>query len=127
MGYDREGVDFADGYIGRLREAGFFKDESTHRGFITVFGAYLGECFIRRDGGDWVEGDEIGVRLDPSSVVYPFVKVQKFLVDESDSIASFFEMVARMRAFHADPEAHNARVVRLSEREGPHAVDQRDE
>jgi hypothetical protein len=116
VGYDRNGVEFADGYISRLREAGFFKDESTHGGFITVFGAYLGECFIRRDRGDWVEGDGIvGVRLDPSSVVFPFAKVQKFLIDESDSIASFFDMVAQVRAFHADPDAHNVRMVRLSD------------
>jgi hypothetical protein len=92
LGYDEASVEWADGYIGRVRPS---VSEDSVVSISSLIGSFLGECVIANYGGRWREtGDGVGVCFDESNCVFPFAKVQKqFLHGEGDSILGFYRTI----------------------------------
>ena len=90
--FDEASVEWADGYVERVRQG---IDESSARELSNFIGAFLGECIIANYGGAWreVEGDW-GVFFDEQNAAFPFAKVQKqFQNGGEDSIHSFYTVI----------------------------------
>jgi hypothetical protein len=92
LSYDEASVEWADGYIGRVR-AGVSADSV--ESISSLIGSFLGECVIANYGGRWRETENgTGVCFDGNNCVFPFAKVQKhFLHGEGDSILSFYRTI----------------------------------
>lgn len=89
--YDRESIEWLDGYINRIRPQ--LKKES-YSGLAIALGAYLGQTIIATYGGAWgyfEKLDQWGVRFGDESGAFPFSKVYKQFEDgEFESVLSFF-------------------------------------
>ena len=92
LGYTQESVEWADGYVERLRQT---VDEETALQLSKFVGAFLGECIIANFGGAWREGEGAwGVYFDGENAAFPFAKVQKqFENGAEDSILSFYTVI----------------------------------
>jgi hypothetical protein len=92
LSYDEGSVEWADGYIGRVRPS--VSAESVES-ISSLIGSFLGECVIANYGGQWRETENgTGVCFDGSNCVFPFAKVQKhFLHGEGDSILGFYKTI----------------------------------
>jgi hypothetical protein len=90
--YDEASVEWADGYIGRVRAS---VSEDSVAPISNLIGSFLGECVIANYGGRWRETENgTGVCFDGDNCVFPFAKVQKhFLHGEGDSILSFYKTI----------------------------------
>ena len=97
--YDRESIEWLDGYINRVRTQ--LKKES-YAGLATALGAYLGETIIATYGGAWdyfEKLDQWGIRFADDNGAFPITKVYKQLEEgEFDSVLSFFTVLPRMLA-----------------------------
>ena len=96
FGYNRESVEWLEGYIDHIRGREAFAGDAIAEGAINKFGAFLGECFVRCQGGVWViKNGDWGVDLGEGVVVLPRSKVAKQWRDGrefGDGIAGFFNM-----------------------------------
>ena len=92
LDYDEASVEWADGYIGRVRAS---VSEDSVAPISNLIGSFLGECVIANYGGRWRETENgTGVCFDEDNCVFPFAKVQKhFLHGEGDSILSFYKTI----------------------------------
>lgn len=92
LGYTQESVEWADGYVERLRQS---VDAETASQVSKFVGAFLGECIIANYGGAWREGEGTwGVYFDEKNAAFPFAKVQKqFENGAEDSILGFYEVI----------------------------------
>ena len=96
FGYNKQSVDWLEGYIERLRKNGSF--ESSKSQFIGMFGSYLGECIIHRYGGHWENrnGDLI-ISFDDQNWILPFNRVRKQWENGlEDRIGLLFEMIPQV-------------------------------
>jgi hypothetical protein len=93
FGYDLESVKWLDGYINRMRTDPSI--QASRSGLVQTLGSYLGEAIIRTYGGEWQHpAGYPEVRFDEKNAAFPFVKVEKQLLNgPEDSIASFFSML----------------------------------
>lgn len=99
FGYNRESVEWLDGYIDRLRDSGKFKEEEQLKNLTVSFGCFLGECIKAAYGGAWREHNGAwGVFFKDSSGAFPFSKVRKQLENGSEfhSILSFYDVLPRI-------------------------------
>ena len=100
FGYNRESVEWLDGYIDRLRDSGEFKEEEQLNNLTINFGCFLGECIRAAYGGAGRKHDVAwGVFFKDSSGAFPFSKVRKQLENGSaggDSILSFYDLLPRI-------------------------------
>jgi hypothetical protein len=97
VGYDRDGVEWLDGYIQRQHEHG---DPDNREALVSTLGSFLGECIIETYGGDWTH-TEYGwsVAFDNGNAAYPFAKAAKQLENGAeDSVLSFFDSIPVMFA-----------------------------
>lgn len=92
VGFDRDAVEWLDGYITRQHEQG---DPNNVDGLVSTLGSFLGECITQTYNGEWFEDDHGWcVRFDEKNAVYPFSKVRKHLENgPEDSALSLFEMI----------------------------------
>jgi hypothetical protein len=94
--YGVEALQWLEDYIDQRRER---LTQSERTGLITMIGAFLGECLIRANGGEWIgvgeEGHKkLGVQMDINFTAMPFAKVGKYLDDPSvDSFVGMFQAV----------------------------------
>jgi hypothetical protein len=94
FGYNRESVEWLDGFIERERRRENISSDGTAK-LAQVLASYLGECIIHTHGGEWKEQEgQWGVFFDDFNAVFPFNKVFKqFRNGREDSILSFFESI----------------------------------
>lgn len=87
VGFDREGIEWLDGYIQRQHEQG---DSANYEALISTLGSFFGECIINTYGGDWTH-TEYGwsVAFDNGNAAFPFAKVGKHLEKRLRSRKSF--------------------------------------
>lgn len=93
IGFDREGVEWLDGYIQRQHEHG---DGANFEGLVSTLGSFFGECIITAYGGDWQQ-TEYGwsVSFDDKNAAFPFAKVRKQLENGADdSVLSMFDTIS---------------------------------
>ena len=109
FGYNRESVEWLDGYIDRLRDSGKFKEEEQLKNLTVSFGCFLGECLRVAYGGAWREHDGAwGVFFKDSSGAFPFSKVRKQLENgsaEGHSILSFYDVLPRILSGELEKQA----------------------
>jgi hypothetical protein len=107
FGYNRESVEWLDGYIERLRDSGKFNEEEQIKGLTINFGSFLGECIRSAYGGEWREHNSTwGVFFKDSSAAFPFSKVRKQLEDGPfDSFLSFYDVLPRILSGELEKQA----------------------
>jgi len=109
FGYNRESIEWLDGYINRLRDSGKFKEQEHLKNLTITFGCFLGECIRAAHGGAWRERDgACGVFFEDSSGAFPFSKVRKQLDSDSGgfhSILSFYDLLPRIQSGEFDKQA----------------------
>lgn len=92
LDYDEDGVRWLEGYIDRARLRA--SDEKSRQGSIHLIGAFLGECTIRNQGGQWAtHADMLCVVLKEGGMVFPHNKVTKQFnngTEGGDSILGFY-------------------------------------
>ena len=95
FGYNRESVEWLEGYIERLRQSGKLQDEITRVKLVNVFGSFLGECIVRCYGGTWTQREsDWCVAFDGRNAVHPFSKVAKQMEHGGeDGIGGFFKLI----------------------------------
>lgn len=95
FGYDRESVEWLEGYIERLRQSGEFQSATARDHLASVFGSFLGECIVRCYGGVWTErAGAWSVAFDDSNIVFRFAKIAKQMENGvEDGIGSFFRTI----------------------------------
>ncbi|MBK6703554.1 MAG: hypothetical protein KA153_10790 [Hyphomonadaceae bacterium] len=93
FGYNRESVQWLEGFIERQRVRGV-----DHGNLVSVLGSFLGEAIIAEAGGEWTKSDDgIGIAFqvgDSASVCFPYAKVAKQFengVAGGDGVASFYD------------------------------------
>jgi hypothetical protein len=107
FGYNRESVEWVEGFIERRRSQPGFKPEDEQM-MIQILGSFLGECIIHTFGGEWQEKDgDWGVFFDAANGAFPFNKVHKQFhngLDAGDSILGFFELIGTMFLDKGQPD-----------------------
>lgn len=95
FGYTREAIEWLEGYIERLRQAGAFKDDAKRDRLVSVFGSFAGECVVRSYGGVWTQRDGGWcVAFSEDNAAFPFAKVSKQMDNGlEDGIGSWFSAV----------------------------------
>lgn len=97
IGFDEEGVRWLDDVIEQQRTHG---DPANRFNLMQVFGAFLGECIIRKSGGTWARYDEtICVRFDEGAT-FPFNKVVKQFENGragGDSVLGMYNTIGILR------------------------------
>lgn len=91
LAYDREGVQWLDGYIFRNRQA--LKENSK---FQECAGCFFGECLRETYGGEWVSHADYGwgVKYECGVYSFPFNKILKHIANEDgDSILGMFDAI----------------------------------
>ncbi len=91
--FDRESVEWVDGYIERIRPS---VEESSIEGLSNSIGAFLGESIIAKYGGEWRQSEEgaWGIFFDEKNAVFPFSKAEKQLVNgREDSILGLYNAI----------------------------------
>lgn len=94
--YDKESIEWLDGYIERIRPE---LKEDSYSGLATAFGAFVGETIIATHGGAWDYFEELGqwgVRFGEQSGAFPLSKVYKQLENGSgmgDSVLGLFNVL----------------------------------
>jgi hypothetical protein len=105
FGYNRESVEWLEGYIERLRESGTLVDEAAKQKFANIFGSFLGECIVRCYGGSWAErSGSWAVAFDDQNCVFPFAKVMKQIENgrgAGDGIGGFFTFIPEVFKYRA--------------------------
>jgi hypothetical protein len=123
FGFNRESVEWVDGYIERQRKRGGTKEQIDS--LISVIGSFYGECIIQKYGGKWGEFDgqmgvifgekppdlpmeeEIKTQTEEEALgeastvhaVFPFSKVYKQFQQGrkgGESILSFYDLIGPM-------------------------------
>ena len=122
FGYNRESVEWVEGYIERQRKRGGSKAEI--ESLVQVIGSFLGECIVRTYGGKWREYEgQLGIIFSENvptdapveeitqteeellsggstlHAVFPFSKVGKQFQqgrDAGESILGFFDLIGPM-------------------------------
>lgn len=109
--YGRQALEWLEGYVARRHDQ-MTQDERNR--LIEMIGAFLGECLIRANGGEWIgfvyEGrKQLAVSLDKDFEfkAMPFNKVAKYFDDPSggDSFASLFAVTPAMLKMQRDKHA----------------------
>jgi hypothetical protein len=98
FGYDRESVEWMEGYIERIRQSGNqFDTDAARQALTRVLGSFVGECIIRCYGGKWTQqGGFWGVVFNSGDFVNPFAKVHKQLQngrEAGDGVGGFFSFI----------------------------------
>jgi len=100
FGYNRESIEWLDGYIERLRDGGKFTEEKQAQNLVATFGCFLGECIRATYGGVWREHNGAwGVFFSDSTAAFPLSKVRKQFENgaaSGDSILGFYDIVPEM-------------------------------
>lgn len=97
FGFNRESVEWVDGYIERLRAHPDF-DQDSLDGLVGVLGSFPGECVIAATGGVWQWSEEDhgwGVALADNTYAFPFAKVRKQFENgaiDGNSILGFYRI-----------------------------------
>jgi hypothetical protein len=99
FGYNRNSVEWLDGYIERLRADGDLANEQAEN-LTQIFACFLGESIRATYGGAWREQNGTwGVFFKDSTAAFPFSKVHKQITDGregGDSILSFFDILPQI-------------------------------
>lgn len=118
--YTEASVEWLTGYVERMRKglnAGGKAD-----GFITMMGAFVGECMIRNMGGRWMQCDGMFcVEVEGAGVAFPHNKVAKQIqngLEAGDSILGFYQTMAVMRAKAKPPTPQQERLLKFLRDEG---------
>jgi hypothetical protein len=98
FGYNRQSVEWLEGYIERLRQSGQLNSEEARQKLVGVFGSFLGECIARCYGGEWMDDDGMWiVAFSPGNAVFPFGKTQSQMENGlEDGIGCFFRGIATL-------------------------------
>lgn len=94
LAYDRESVEWAEGFIQRHR---MIEDIDMREKLISLVGSFLGEVIVHDTGGAWYDmGDDgLGIRFANGQCCFPFVKVAKQFesgIGNGESILSFYDV-----------------------------------
>ncbi len=112
FGYNRESVEWLEGYIERLRQSNGLQDEATREKLTSVFGSYLGECIVRCYGGRWEQREGVWcIAFDSRNAAFPFAKVAKQMQNGlEDGMGSFFTLIPVVfaKCLGARPSARKA-------------------
>lgn len=96
FGYNRQSVEWLDGYIERLRADGRFSPGQIEN-MSELFACFLGECIRATYGGEWRKRDGTwGVFFEDSSAVFPFSKVRRQFEsgnESGESILGLFDVL----------------------------------
>jgi hypothetical protein len=91
--YTPESIDYLDGFLERQRALVTASEASVNK-FVSLLGAYLGECIIATYGGQWQESPEglsISIRTATHyHVLRPFHKVYKRIANGSEDSLTFY-------------------------------------
>lgn len=108
FGYNAESVEWLDGFIERQRVRPEFVGAEAIERLSQTLGSFLGECVIRRYGGEWRELEgSWAVCFDADNAAFPFNKVRKqFANGPDDGIFGWFETIPLVfaRQLEATPE-----------------------
>lgn len=94
FGCNNESIAYLDGFISR-QVATIKKDAQAEDRFISLFGAFLGECILSSYGSTWVQSKN-GIHIEIASkgkvnIAQPFHKVAKRVqFGASESLVSYF-------------------------------------
>jgi hypothetical protein len=86
-------VEWIEGYISRNRHV--FSEERRY-GWAISFGYLIGESIIEVYGGEWSHDertDTWGIKIPNFGWANPIGKADKFLMSETDSVLSFFQII----------------------------------
>jgi hypothetical protein len=101
--YTDESVAYLDDCLDRQADVVKASEASVNK-FVSLLGAYLGECIIAKYGGEWQESPQglfISIRTGKQChILQPFHKVYKRIVDGTeDSLGSYFtDFIPRVMA-----------------------------
>jgi hypothetical protein len=91
--YTPESVDYLDGFLER-QEATVKASETSVNKFVSLLGAYLGECIIANYGGEWHESENgLCIVIRTTKKVHwlqPFHKVHKRITNGGEDSLSFY-------------------------------------
>ena len=91
--YTRESVEYIDQFLERQAAIVKESEESINR-FVSLLGAYLGECIIANYGGEWLESaDGLAIQIQHRGNYHwikPFHKVYKRIVNGSEDHLGFY-------------------------------------
>jgi hypothetical protein len=96
-------IDYLDAFLERQEALVKASGESVNR-FVSLLGAYLGECIIANYGGEWLESPQgLAIRIHTKTQIHflqPFHKVYKRIANGSeDSLGFYFsEFIPRVLA-----------------------------
>lgn len=98
FGYDEASVAWIDTYIERAKAR--WLAEIGPDAIVALVGSYLGEAIIRASDGHWDENDVqgLGIRFPAGDWCFPFSKVAKQLVGETEgagAITSFYRFAVQ--------------------------------
>ena len=93
--YNAESVKYLEGFIERVK---IEMNEEELKGLINSCSAFLGECIIKKYGGQWVNHDgEMAIAFDDENKVFPLTKVEKqFKNGLEDSIYSLYNSIPKV-------------------------------
>jgi len=95
FGNNKSTVEWIDGYIHRNRD--IFSEEMRY-GWAVAFGYLIGEAMNAEYNSEWnylEKSDMWGIQIPNIGWASPIGKIDKYLVDDSDSILSFYEVVGK--------------------------------
>lgn len=92
FGYNRESVEFIEGYIERCKQRGVTPEQT--EGLVQMLGSFLGECIVHVYGGEWREYEgQPGIFFENGSGAFPFSKVRmQFKNGLQDSVLGFYDV-----------------------------------
>ncbi|MCX9155647.1 hypothetical protein OPU71_05855 [Niveibacterium sp. 24ML] len=97
IGLDEGGVRWLDQIIEQQREHG---DPANQFNLLQVFGAFLGDCIIRKSGGVWGRYDEAICVQSDEGAIFPFNKVAKQFEngrEGGDSVLGLYQTIGVFR------------------------------
>lgn len=92
IAFDREAVEWLDGYVTRQHENG---DAGNVSGLVSTLGSFFGECIIQSFGGKWMQSAHGWcIQFDDKNAVFPFAKIEKHLQNgKEDSVLGMFDTI----------------------------------
>jgi hypothetical protein len=105
LDYDEEGVRWLDRYLERQHQE--HKQSEMQPGLIQALGSFLGECILRKFGGQWGMANGQACVMLPGFAVFPHNKVQKHLANGAaggDSVLALYTTQAALASVFGSAE-----------------------
>lgn len=111
LDFDAEGLKWIESTIDLVRRAG---DRNQLRTLIPTFGAFFGECLIRKTGGRWIRFDEVLGVQNEEGMAFPFNKVMKQFAngrEGGDSVLGMYNVYGLLMPAPLNPQQEKFRAV----------------